>query len=236
MKLKRMNEDLIRDNNIDRKVNKEAQAVVPPDYKQAVEDHEEVKKNLEKDFKEQDKEMKDFIKKNHDRKVKLDESLFDEYDEDEEEDFEEEEFEDEDSEDEVDDEVDFIEAKKDVFYKKRREPLADIIQMDLTTGEPLYKLNDKGNYTVKKDPYALNLDVYQVGVNSDEKGDFIKAYVPDEETAIKVERIGEYYDRETKRGQNSGIRGNDIWVKIYLKDEDWEGHYVDTRVKVRGQK
>ena len=64
----------------------------------------------------------------------------------------------------------------DIIYKNKRECLADIIQQDLTSGEWVYKVGKNGNLVATPAP-SLNLDIEEVGVNVDEKGEFINAWM-----------------------------------------------------------
>lgn len=197
----------------------EVEGAAPPAYKDAIETHKKNKKDFKDKFKGQEKEIEDFVKGNHNtdfkpkqmkelHKMHLSESLFDE------------------------ETTETVSNTDRIFYRNKRKPLADIIQLELTDGERVYKLNDQGSYVATKAP-ALNMDGENIGANSDINGDYIIARVATEAECAAVENIARKYNREFKSGFDKFISGNKYYTKIYLKDEDWDVPYVDPKAQVR---
>lgn len=274
--MNKLNEELLKVKGLENKEENEIDAplvtAVDPTYTQAKTGHEEIKQKLEKDFKDQEKLTKDFIKdtertevktdvKKDLKKLKLDESLFEDYDEDEVEesllelnvpvtanvtannnkvpflngsinesnkdpDF----FQlDEDVEEDVVDEA--VATTNEIVYRTKRNCLADIIQDELTNGEEVYKLNAKGTLVPTWAP-SLNLDEYEVGVDVDDKGEFIRAWM-DEADLPKAIEIAKKYNKEYKTGVDAHVRGRNNYIKIYITEEDWDQPYFDPNVKTR---
>lgn len=275
--MNRLNEDLLKVKGLEDKEADEILAplvtAVDPTYTDAKTKHDEIKQRLEKDFKDQEKLTKDFIKdtertevktnvKKDLKKLKLDESLFEDYDEDEvdeslldlnvpittnitannnkvpflggsikedankDPDF----FQlDEDVEEDVVDEA--VATTNEIVYRTKRNCLADIIQDELTNGEEVYKLNAKGTLIPTWAP-SLNLDEYEVGVDVDDKGEFIRAWM-DEADLPKAIEIAEKYNKEYKTGVDPHVRGRNNYIKIYITEEDWDQPYFDPNVKTR---
>ena len=121
---------------------------------------------------------------------------------------------------------------RNLFYKSTREPLADIIQQELTSGEVVYNLNKDGKYIMTWAP-SLNLDEYDIGVNGDAKGDYIIAYLPSEDMCAQVEAIASKYNRKFESGMDRYASGNKFFTKIYMHDDDWDEPYFDPNVQIR---
>lgn len=122
--------------------------------------------------------------------------------------------------------------ERNLFYKSTREPLADIIQQELTGGEVVYNLNKDGKYIMTWAP-SLNLDEYDIGVNSDANGDYIIAYVPSEEMCAEVEAVASKYGKQFKSGTDKYSSGNKFFTKIYVDEADWDEPYFDPNVQIR---
>lgn len=117
----------------------------------------------------------------------------------------------------------------DFYYHKKREPLFDIIQLELTDGERVYKVSN-GKYIPTKAP-SLNLDIKDVSYSTDNKGDYLGAWVPDEATQDKVVEIAKKYHRDYKKGYDKYVADkNKYYVRIYLKDTDYDEPYYDPDV------
>lgn len=119
-----------------------------------------------------------------------------------------------------------------IYYKNKRDPLADIIMQELTSGEVVYSLNDKGKFIPTWAP-SLNLDEMEVGASSDENGDYIIAHVGHEEDLGAVEDIARKYGKQFKSGMDKYAVGNKYFTKIYINDEDWDDPYFDPDVQIR---
>lgn len=117
----------------------------------------------------------------------------------------------------------------DFYYHKKREPLFDIIQLELTDGERVYKVSN-GKYIPTKAP-SLNLDIKDVSYSTDNKGDYLGAWVPDEATQDKVVEMAKKYHRDYKKGYDKYVADkNKYYVRIYLKDTDYDEPYYDPDV------
>lgn len=190
--------------------------VVDPTYADAVKTGKQIETDLAKRFKDQEKAKDEFVKDNHKterkvkgtkemKKMKLSESLFE----------------------------DVVEKpERNLFYKSTREPLADIIQQELTSGEVVYNLNKDGKYIMTWAP-SLNLDEYDIGVNGDAKGDYIIAYLPSEDMCAQVEAVATKYGKEFESGMDRYASGNKFFTKIYVDDIDWDEPYFDPNVQIR---
>lgn len=193
--------------------------VVDPTYADAVKTGKQIETDLAKRFKDQEKAKDEFVKDNHKterkvkgtkemKKMKLSESLFE----------------------------DTVEKpERNLFYKSTREPLADIIQQELTGGEVVYNLNKDGKYIMTWAP-SLNLDEYDIGVGHDEKRDYdyIMAYLPTEEMCADVEAIATKYNRKFESGFDKyAASDKKYFTKIYVYDDDWDEPYFDPKVQIR---
>lgn len=108
-------------------------------------------------------------------------------------------------------------------YKKKRQPLADIIQDELTSGEWGYRMSETGRMNPVKAP-SLGLDEYDIGVDQDSKGYFIVANVKDEATAKKVIDIANKYSRSFT--EEPGDSKRPFRVKIYVDEKDFDEPFV----------
>ena len=135
---------------------------------------------------------------------------------------------------ETDVEVDFRKPESDtLYYKPTREPLAEIIMNELTWGETVYKMGSKGNLNPTYAP-SLNLDEDNIGASTDDKGDYIIAWLAEESDTKAVEDIAKKYNRPYKSGYSKFTIGDrKYFTKIYVEDEHWEKPYVDPNVKIR---
>lgn len=123
------------------------------------------------------------------------------------------------------------EFSTDFYYKTTRDPLAEIIQDELTCGEVVYReSNGKLNPTWTP---SLNLNYEDIGASTDDNGDYIIANIANEATVKQVEAIGSKYNREVKSGYDKYVSDTPYWVKIYLEDGDWDEPYFDPNVKTR---
>lgn len=122
------------------------------------------------------------------------------------------------------------EFSTDYIYRAKRDPLADIIQDELTRGETVYRMGDDGKIRPTWAP-SLNLNYEDTGASSDENGDYIIAWVADEGLVKQVEAIGHKYGKEVKTGYDKNVGATPYWVKIYINDEDWDEPYFDPNVK-----
>lgn len=232
-KMSKLNEELLRVDGLEEKekLAKEPVEAVDPSYNDAINSHKKLKKTLDDRFKEQDKETEKFVKDNSKtdlkvkgtkemKKLKLSESLFEDYI----------------VESPVLDkpELTYTEVpddEEDIYYKKKRQPLADIIMRDLTSGEVVYRLSN-GKYTPTHRP-ALNLDEYDIGANSDEYGEYISARVENESDLPKIAAIAKRYGKEFRTSFDNYAVGPKYVGKIYIDYEDWDKPYFDPDVKIR---
>lgn len=121
-----------------------------------------------------------------------------------------------------------------IYYKKKRGPLVDIIEKELGSGEVVYKLGSSGKYNPTHAP-SLNIDEYLIGGGSDEKGDYISAWIPENKIDDAV-AIANKYNKEYKLGHDKYVRGDKDFIRIYIDDEDWEGNYIDPNVPTLNRK
>ena len=190
--------------------------VVDPTYADALRGRKKDKKALDDTFKEQDKATDDFVKANHEtenkpkgtkemKKMKLSESLF------------------EGTATETDD----------LYYKAKRESVADVIMMTLTSGETAYRMGANGKLIPTTAP-SLNLDEYDVGPNEEGDGrQYIIANVPDEGTQAKVEELAKRFGKDFVSGSHSSGWKTPFYTKIYIDESDWDTPYVDPNAKTR---
>lgn len=232
--MSRMNEDLLAQvaRGADNEENMDFVATAPPDYVSAVKDREKLRKELPGRFKDQEKDTKDFVDDNHKRepkrkplgelkKLKLRESLFEDV--------------------HIKEATAVAEKPKSgvIYYKdaKHRDPLADVIQRELTDGEVVYKFSDKkGRFQATHAP-SLNLDAMDVSVDYDEDRDdqpYILVRVADKAVLDEVVAIGKKYGKEVTTGTERFMRGDKkLFARIYLDDADFDGHYFDPNVPVK---
>lgn len=295
----RLNEELLRVNGLEEKEKlvKEPVEAVDPTYNDAINSHKKIKDNLEDVFKEQEKEKEKFIKENEKtelkvkgtkemKKLKLSESLFEDYNDDPNTyqdifnvldniqhlvsstmEWSDEEWTVDNTKqtrDMLHDEINRLtelvhildrrndekalgeaavldkpteltytetDDEDDIYYKKKRQPLADIIMRDLTSGEVVYRLKD-GKYSPTHRP-SLNIDEYDVGANSDEHGEYILARVETEPELDGIKAIADRYGKEFKTEFDKWAVGPKYVGKIYIDYEDWDKPYFDPDVKVR---
>lgn len=119
-----------------------------------------------------------------------------------------------------------------IVYKKKRPPLANIIMAELSEGEVVYRKSPDGKLTPTNGPH-LNIDYENVGANADDKGEYIIAWVEDEEQAAEVKAIGDKYNKEVVIGEDSHVARTPYFVKIYITEADWDEPYVDPSVETR---
>ena len=87
-----------------------------------------------------------------------------------------------------------------------------------------------GKYIPTKAP-SLNLDIKDVSYSTDNKGDYLGAWVPDEATQDKVVEMAKKYHRDYKKGYDKYVADkNKYYVRIYLKDTDYDEPYYDPEV------
>ena len=123
-------------------------------------------------------------------------------------------------------------AEPTIVYKKKRPPLAEIIMAELSEGEVVYRKSPEGKLTPTNGPH-LNIDAENVGANSDNKGEYIIAWVDTEELANDVAAIGDKYSRETVIGNDKYVANTPWFTKIYITDADWEEPFVDPNAPTR---
>ncbi|MBR5183371.1 MAG: hypothetical protein IKW15_02730 [Bacteroidales bacterium] len=203
-------------------------AVTSPVNKEEAKTPKRLEKELSTRFKDQDKSVEDFLKSEDKRKtkfermsqkMKLDEKLFEEV---------------------VSNESPADEAQ-DIYYKAKRDSLADVIQMELTDGETVYKKSAGKDGKPKWVPTTgpcLNLDTYDVSVNWEEvdgeEVPRIQANVtPDMKSAV-IE-IADKYGKKCTTGTTKRFGDKTEWIKIWLDDKDFDEGFVDSRVLVRSR-
>lgn len=123
-------------------------------------------------------------------------------------------------------------AEPTIVYKKKREPLADILMAELSEGEVVYRKHPDGRLVPTNGPH-FNIDYDDVAAGYDDNGDYIIAWVADEGLANKVATLGDKYDREAVIGNDKYVSDTPYFVKIYVTDDDWETPYVNPNVQVR---
>lgn len=232
--MSKLNEDLLAQvaRGADNEEEMEVGAVAPPDYVSAVEDRKKIRKELPGRFKDQEKATKAFVDDNHKRepkrkplgelkKLKLSESLFEDV--------------------HISEATAVAEKPKSgvIYYKdaKHRDPLADVIQRELTDGEVVYKFSDKkGRFQATHAP-SLNIDAMDVSVDYDEDRDdqpYILVRLADKALLDEVATVGKKYGKEVTTGTERFMRGDKkLFAKIYLDDADFDGHYFDPNVPVK---
>ena len=121
-----------------------------------------------------------------------------------------------------------------IYYKKKRGPLVTIIEDELGSGEVVYKLGKSGKYNPTHAP-SLNIDRYLIGGGTDEKGEYISAWIPENKIDDAV-AIAKKYNKEYKLGHDKYVRGDKDFIRIYIDESDWEGNYVDPNVPTLNRK
>lgn len=121
-----------------------------------------------------------------------------------------------------------------IYYKKKRGPLVAIIEDELGSGEVVYKLGKSGKYNPTHAP-SLNIDRYLIGGGTDEKGEYISAWIPENKIDDAV-AIAKKYNKEYKLGHDKYVRGDKDFIRIYIDESDWEGNYVDPNVPTLNRK
>ena len=180
--------------------------------KSALSDVDKIRKQLKKDFSAKKKEMSDFEKTTNRREQKpMKNSELKKL--------------------HLSEEM-FVEGVGDFYYRPKREPLAGVIEAELTGGEKGYKKTATGwSPTVAP---SLLLDQSTVGISYD--GNF-ELYLDSEELAHKVIAVGEKYNRRTKYEKlNSPYSNKNHKVTIYLEEDDWDIPYYDPNVNIRNDR
>lgn len=116
------------------------------------------------------------------------------------------------------------------IYRAKRDPLVDIIQDDLTSGETVYRMGEDGKLRPTFAP-SLNISYEDIGASSDSYGEYVIAWVATEDMVKQVENVGHKYNKEVKTGYNKDVSDTPYWVKIYVDNADWDDPYVDPNVK-----
>ena len=201
----------------------EIQEVDSPANAQAHNSRKDIKKELKKQLKDHEKNKEAFVKINHERKPKnsmktkdvkklhLSESLFEA--------------------------TAVLERPKEIYYRPKRGPLADIIQDELTRGEDVYSKSASGKWVPTFAP-SLNLPEEHVGVMYDDSDNvFIEVKVGDPKTAEMVAAIGEKYGKPVNiSGPIKYADPNKQYIiRIEVNEEDFDGNYVDPNVLVRSK-
>lgn len=133
---------------------------------------------------------------------------------------------------ETDIEVDFTPKDDTIYYKTKRQPLADIIMRELTSGEVVYKMGDSGKLNATHAP-GLNLDEEDIGAKDDENGYYIIAWVATEDETKSVEAIANKFKRPFKTGYSKYAGEKPYFTKIYIEEKDWDEPYFDPDVPLR---
>ena len=201
----------------------EIQEVDSPANAQAHNSRKDIKKELKKQLKDHEKNKEAFVKINHERepknsmktkdvkKLHLSESLFEA--------------------------TAVLERPKEIYYRPKRGPLADIIQDELTRGEDVYSKSASGKWVPTFAP-SLNLPEEHVGVMYDDSDNvFIEVKVGDPKTAEMVAAIGEKYGKPVNiSGPIKYADPNKQYIiRIEVNEEDFDGNYVDPNVLVRSK-
>ena len=121
-----------------------------------------------------------------------------------------------------------------LYYKKKRGSLVDIIEDELGRGEVVYKLGASGKYNPTHAP-SLNIDQYLIGGGTDEKGEYISAWVPDNKVEDAI-AIAKKYGKDYKVKKEKYVKGDNNQIRIYIDESDWDGNYVDPNVPTLDRK
>ena len=124
------------------------------------------------------------------------------------------------------------------YYKKKRQPLADIILRDLTSGEVVYKESQPGKFIATHAP-SLNLDEENgdIGAGRDSNGEYIIAWVKTDDDLDDVKEIADRYGKEFKSGFDKYVAGDSKYFgKIYIDETEWDEPYFDPNVPIRPSK
>ena len=201
----------------------EVQEVDSPANAEAHNSRKDLKKDLKKQLKDHEKNKEAFVKINHERepknsmkhkdmkKLHLSESLFEA--------------------------TAVLERPKEIYYRPKRGPLADIIQDELTRGEDVYSKSASGKWVPTFAP-SLNLPEEHVGVLYDDSDKiFIEVKAGDPETANKVAEIGEKYGKRTTINGPIKYAAPDkaYIIRIEVSEQDFDGNYIDPNVLVRSK-
>ena len=220
----KLDESLFQFINASEDQSNDVQEVDSPANAEAQNSRKDIKKDLKKQLKDHEKNKEAFIKINHERepksmktkemkKLHLSESLFEA--------------------------TATLERPKtkELYYRPKRGPLADIIQDELTRGEDVYSKSAAGKWVPTFAP-SLNLPEEHVGVLYDDSDNiFIEVKVGDPDAAAKVADIGEKYG---KRVSVSGpvkyaAPEKAYIIRIEVSEDDFDGNYVDPNVLVRSK-
>lgn len=175
----------------------------------AQKDRENIRKRTKKDFSDKEKEMSDFVKLTNRRETKpmkntnLKKLHLSE--------------------------SIFEDTSKDFYYKKKRKPVAEIIQDELTDGEKGY-LKNGDSWSPTNAPH-MGMETQQVGLNANFD---IEVYTNDEQRAKDIVKVGEKYGKRVKYDKlHSPYSDRNHKVTIYLDDGDWDVPYFDDDVTHR---
>ena len=122
-----------------------------------------------------------------------------------------------------------------MLVKQTREPLIDIIQMELTDGEWGYVKSPDGTITPSRLPHLGYDSSKAVGVSFDNSGRwFIRVWDTNKEDLQKVADVAKKYDREYKIDYDKNAIGSKKWYcLIYLNEAtDFDDPYVDPNAEV----
>lgn len=207
-----LNEELLEVNGLEGEEVKDTIEAVKPDYAAARNEYIKNKKNIKDRFKDQIKDTKKFLKDMDVKPIKgiLDENLFEAA---------------------VEVEEESTLTPGDIYYPKTRDPLADIIQAELSDGEYAYKVSKSGNLS-PANVNGIGIDYNDIGVDSDSNGYFVKAYVTEDKTDDAV-NIAKKYGKDYELGEDKFVSGNGKYIKIYVDEEDFDKPYFDPNAKIK---
>ena len=117
------------------------------------------------------------------------------------------------------------------YYQNKREPLADIIQRELTVGEIGYVDTGRGKLSPTKLP-SLLMDEDDIGID---KNYNIVANSDNEQLTQKIINIAKKYNKKYSvktRGTTATEKPFDE-ITIYIDDKDWDEPYFDPNVATR---
>ena len=128
-------------------------------------------------------------------------------------------------------------TNKTYYYKQKRGSLVDVICDELTYGEEVYTLSGSGKFIPTTAP-SLLISEYNVSTDWDDNGqNFILVQVGTAELQAKVLEVAKKYGKETFSKQTKfGDEDKRFQVKIFIDEEDFDGHYFDPNVLVRAKK
>ena len=226
--MNKLNEELLRIEDIE---NSEAEDLNSSDliFNAANKEYNDIKDNLEKDFKDQTKITNDFMKDvdrrdlklkgtSEMKKLKLSEDLFPSVNA---------------PTQKVRDRRTIRDTSRTIYYKNKRNSLAELIEDELTLGETVYIPNEQGTALIATVTPSMQLDPEEVGTNVDENGkEYIIAWMTEDRLPEAI-NIAKKYNKEYVTGKDKYVRGANSYIKIYVTDADWEGPYVDPNVLTR---